>query len=191
MMHTVPEVPSRDSTASVTYDDARQPAHAANFFNGTVPPRPPYAVRRPREYLSRKEIERLIAAAKRRERRYSLRGATMILVAYRHGLRLSELCGLVCDQIDLAHGLMHVRRLKNGMPSVRLIGGDKLRALRSLRRGEDGGRFVFMSERGATIPGSPQLAGRIKKFGARCFGIALIEGEALALPRRSSGGVAS
>src|SRR3954447_5779765 len=59
--------------------------------NGTVPPRPvPQAGRRPREYLTPKEVERLIIAAQ--QNRYGHRDATMIRVAYRHGLRVSELC---------------------------------------------------------------------------------------------------
>src|ERR1043166_1999910 len=97
---------------------------------GTVPPRKPLNIdRRPREYLTPKEVERLIVAAKGRGRRYGLRDATMILVAFRHGLRVSELCSLTWDQIDFAHGLMHVRRVKSGMPSVHQIGGEELRAL--------------------------------------------------------------
>jgi hypothetical protein len=53
--------------------------------NGTVPPRPvPHAKRRPREYLTPKEVERLITAA--RQNRYGTRDATMIRVAYRHGV---------------------------------------------------------------------------------------------------------
>src|SRR4051812_33547925 len=85
--------------------------------NGTVPPRPILqAARRPREYLTPKEVEHLIAAA--RQNRYGHRDAAMILVAYRHGLRVSELCALRWDQVDFEHGLLHVRRIKNGMPSV-------------------------------------------------------------------------
>jgi integrase len=61
--------------------------------NGTVPPWPvPQAQRRPREYLTPKEVERLIAAA--RQNRYGPRDSTMIRVAYRHGLRVAELCAL-------------------------------------------------------------------------------------------------
>jgi integrase len=68
--------------------------------NGTVLPRPvPQAQRRPRECLTLKEVERLIAAA--RQNRYGPRDATMILVAYRHGLRVAELCALRWDQVDL------------------------------------------------------------------------------------------
>src|SRR5437762_2673497 len=61
-------------------------------INGTVPPRRRRNRDvRPREYLTPKEVERLIAAAKKGRRRYGLRDATMILVAFRHGLRVSEL----------------------------------------------------------------------------------------------------
>jgi len=119
---------------------------------GTVPPtKPRNDERRPREYLTGKEVERLMTVAKSAERRYGLRDATMILVAYRHGLRVSELCSLTWDQFDFGHGLMHVRRVKNGMASVLEIGGSELRALRALKRDDDAGRFVFMTERGAPM----------------------------------------
>ena len=59
----------------------------------------------------------------------------MILVAYRHGLRASEVCDLQWHQIELSEGRMHVRRVKNGTPSVHPIRGDEMRALRKLRRG--------------------------------------------------------
>jgi type 1 fimbriae regulatory protein FimE len=78
-------------------------------------------------------LEHLIAVAKKRGRRYGLRDATMILVAFRHGLRVAELCSLTWDQIDFSYGLMHLRRMKNGIPSVHQIGGDELRSLRALR----------------------------------------------------------
>jgi integrase len=55
--------------------------------NGTVPPRvTAYGTRRPREYLTVKEVGRLMEAARDRGR-YGHRDATMILIAYRHGLR--------------------------------------------------------------------------------------------------------
>src|SRR4249919_1654306 len=109
------------------------------LLNGTVPP-PRRRNRdvRPREYLTPKEVERLIAAAKKRGRRYGRRDATMILVAFRHGLRVSELCALTWDQIDFSQGMMHVRRIKNGIGSVQQMGGEEMRMLRALKR-EDGG----------------------------------------------------
>jgi site-specific recombinase XerD len=133
------------------------------LLNGTVPPRwAPYVDRRPREYLTPKEVERLIAAARKRERRYGLRDATMILVTYRHGLRNAELCTLTWDQIDFSQGMMHVRRLKGGIPSVQQIGGEEMRMLRALKREDNAGRYVFMTERGA-----PMTAAGFRKLLAR------------------------
>ena len=66
--------------------------------NGNVPPRRlANAARRLREYLIAKEVERLMAAARSRSGRYGHRDATMILLAFRHGLRVSELCALRWD----------------------------------------------------------------------------------------------
>src|SRR4051812_31978346 len=141
--------------------------------NGTVPPRPvPQAQRRPREYLTPKEVERLITAT--RQNRYGHRDATMIQVAYRHGLRVSELCALRWDQVDFEHGLLHVRRIKNGMPSVHPLGGEELRALRKLQREVVWSRHVFTTERRA--PMSPAgfrkilaRTGETAAFPSRCI----------------------
>jgi integrase len=48
--------------------------------------------------------------------RHGVRDATLILIAYRHGLRVSELVALRWDQVDLAQGLVHIARRKNGVP---------------------------------------------------------------------------
>jgi Phage integrase family len=72
----------------------------------------------------------------------------MILVAYRHGLRASELCDLEWSQIDFASARLHVRRAKNGKPATHPIRGDELRALRKLQREAPKSSFVFLSERG-------------------------------------------
>src|SRR4029453_14897706 len=85
-----------------------------------------------RRYLTQREIERLIEAAK--SNRHGHRDATMILVAYRHGMRASEVCSLEWYQIELDQGRLHVRRAKRGTPSVHPIRGDEIRALRKLRR---------------------------------------------------------
>src|ERR1700687_4546722 len=105
-----------------------------NTKNGTVPPlRVENATRRPREYLTVKEVSKLIEGARQRGR-YGHRDSTMILVAYRHGLRVSELCALRWDQVDFARGLLHVRRVKSGTASVHPLGGSELRSLRRLLR---------------------------------------------------------
>ena len=117
---------------------------------------------RTREYLTTAEIERLMAAA-RKSSRYGHRDATMILIGYRHGLRASELCDLQWSQIELATGRLHVRRAKNGSPSVHPMQGDEIRALRRLQREQGLSSHVFMTERdGPMTPKSfHALFGRI------------------------------
>jgi integrase len=101
---------------------------------------------RTREYLTEAEVERLINAAT--GNRHGHRDATMILVAYRHGLRVSELVDLRWDQVDSRTATLHVRRVKQGTPSTHPIVGDELRALRRLQREQDPkSPFVFTSER--------------------------------------------
>jgi integrase len=102
---------------------------------------------RSREHLTPDEVERLIAAAKRG--RWGHRDATMILVAYRHGLRASELTDLRWDQVDFSVANLHVRRAKKGSPATHPILGDELRAFRRLQREQvPKSPFVFTSERG-------------------------------------------
>ena len=75
------------------------------------------SVTRTRRYLTGREVEKLIEAA-RKHGRYGHRDATMILLAYRHGLRASELVDLQWHQVELNAGRLHVRRAKRGTPSV-------------------------------------------------------------------------
>jgi type 1 fimbriae regulatory protein FimB/type 1 fimbriae regulatory protein FimE len=113
-----------------------------------TPKRPPNAVLRTREYLTEVEVERLLKGTK--GNRWAHRDATMILVAYRHGLRASELTDLRWDQIDFATATLHVRRVKQGSPSTHPILGDELRWLRRLQREQEPkSPFVFTSERGS------------------------------------------
>jgi integrase len=105
-----------------------------------LPRRKPNAEYRSREHLTQREVERLIEAVK--GNRWGHRDATMVLVAFRHGLRASELVDLRWDQL-------HVRRLKNGSPATHPLTGKELRALRRLQREQKTkSPFVFTSERG-------------------------------------------
>jgi len=117
--------------------------------NRTVTPlRRPNAELRTREYLTDAEVESLTEAAK--GNRYGHRDATMMLMAYRHGFRASELVDLRWDQIDFSAANLHVRRAKKGSPSTHPIMGDELRALRRLQREQEPkSAFVFTSERGS------------------------------------------
>ena len=102
---------------------------------------------RTREHLTEKEVERLMKAAS--DNRYGHRDATMILVAFRHGLRAKELCDLRWDQVDFTQAVLHVRRVKNGTPSTHPLTGREMRALRRLQREAPSSPFMFVSERGA------------------------------------------
>src|SRR5664280_2839925 len=113
-----------------------------------TPRRLPNSDLRTREYLTEAEVERLMNAAK--GNRWAHRDATMILVAYRHGLRASELVDLRWDQVEFASGALHVRRVKRGTPSTHPILGDELRALRRVQREQEPkSPFVFTTEREA------------------------------------------
>jgi type 1 fimbriae regulatory protein FimB/type 1 fimbriae regulatory protein FimE len=138
--------------------------------NRTVTPtRLPNSKLRTREYLTESEIERLQKATQ--GNRYGHRDATMILLAYRHGLRAAELVDLRWEQIEFKTATLHVRRVKQGTPSVHPLNGDELRALRRLQREQEPrSSFVFTSERGApfTTAGFARMierAGRTAKLG--------------------------
>lgn len=144
-----------------------------NTQNGTVPPkRVLNAQLRPREYLTPAEIEELMSVARQRGR-YGQRDTTMILMAYRHGLRVSELCALRWDQIDFAQGLLHVNRLKHGTPSVHPLRGPELRALRRLKRESVESPYVFMTERQSpmTAAGFRRMLSRVGAMSALDFPI--------------------
>src|SRR5437667_2136288 len=125
-----------------------------------------------RKYLTAREIEKLMDYA-RKHSRYGHRDATMILVTYRHGLRASEVCDLQWHQVELEHGRMHVRRAKNGTPSVHPIRGDEIRALRKLRRENPSEAYVFVSERGGPISpmGFHHLVARLGKAAKMPFAV--------------------
>src|SRR5258707_12921746 len=98
----------------------------------TLPKRLPNSAYRVREYLTDKEVDRLIETAHKRGRN-GARDAAAILLAYRHGLRAQELCTLRWAQIDLRHGRLHVNRAKGGQENVHPFHGPELRALMPLQ----------------------------------------------------------
>jgi integrase len=134
------------------------------------PTRRPNADLRTREYLTEAEVERLLSATK--GNRWGYRDGTMILVAYRHGLRASELTDLRWDQVDFATATLHVRRVKQGTPSTHPILGDELRALRRLQREQEPkSPFVFTSERGSPFT-TAGFARMVERAGAAAdFGL--------------------
>jgi type 1 fimbriae regulatory protein FimB/type 1 fimbriae regulatory protein FimE len=133
--------------------------------NRSVPSRPANTELPQREYLTVAEVERLIKAAK--HGRYAHRDATLILIAFRHGLRAQEICDLDWSQVEFGRSAaLHVRRVKSGKPSVHPLRGDEIRALHELRRQFPDSGFVFGTERSG--PFTPDAVNRlIKRIGKR------------------------
>jgi integrase len=128
--------------------------------NRTVAPRrSENAEMRTREYLTPAEVDKAIEASK--GNRYGHRDATLILVAFRHGLRAVEACDLEWSQVDFESATLHVRRVKSGKPATHPIRGDELRMLRKLRSEAPNAVFVFMTERGS--PFTPDAINRLVK----------------------------
>ena len=133
-----------------------------NTLNGKVPPiRRRNKDLRSREYLTSEEIDQLITAA-RSLGRHGHRDMTMIMMAFRHGLRVSELVFLRWDMIDMKQGILHVSRLKNGVSSTHPLRGPELRALRKLKRDYPDTPYVFVSERKG-----PLTASNVRKIVSR------------------------
>ncbi len=127
----------------------KKQGHANNVLR-KVPSRPKNRDVRSREYLTREEVDALMSAAGK-VGRHQLRDRTLILMTYRHGLRVSEAVDLKWDQIDLKAGRIHVNRLKNGHAATHFLEGDEIRALRRVRREYAGSPFVFSTERGGPL----------------------------------------
>lgn len=120
------------------------------------PPRKPRNIdQRAREHLTEDEVERLMKAAAGLGR-HGHRDRTMILLAFRHGLRVSELVALRRDQVDLEAGTMHVNRSKRGKPSTQPMDGPEIRAVRELWRDPryPDSPYVFVTELGGPMESS-------------------------------------
>jgi|NGEPerStandDraft_6_1074524.scaffolds.fasta_scaffold64128_2 type 1 fimbriae regulatory protein FimB/type 1 fimbriae regulatory protein FimE len=149
-MGQVIELPSRrKSSPTAVNGKVRPPTRRANRATRT------------REFLSPDEVERLLEAVGSGTR-YGARDRTLLLLMYRHGLRVSEAIALRWEQIDLKAGLLYVHRLKNGVPSTHPIRGPELRALKQLRRDWPDSPYLFISERGG-----PMTASNVRKLVTR------------------------
>ena len=150
MLTTGDTATMRDSGTVVRIDQTPFSGKSAGNRGGG---RLPNSKLRPREYLTGKEVIAMIEAAKSTGR-HGHRDATLIMLAYRHGLRVSELIALRWDHVDLEAGTLLVNRLKNGVPSTHPLRGPELRALRRLRRDYSTTPYLFVSERKGPITDS-------------------------------------
>ena len=131
----------------------------ATILRTVTPRRRPNSELRPREHLTEREVEKLVAVVK--GNRYGQRDSTMLLVCFRHGLRAGELCELQWTDVEFETGTLHIRRAKGGTATTHPLLGDEMRALRALKR-EAKALFIFVSERGApfTVSGLQKLVER-------------------------------
>lgn len=102
-----------------------------------------------RKHLVSTEVERLIAATK--DSRNEARDRCLLLLMYRHGLRVSEACGLRLSQVDVESRVLHVARLKKGLSTTHPLRMDEIRIIKAwmvvrAKLKPDGDAF-FISER--------------------------------------------
>jgi integrase len=103
---------------------------------------------RPRKHLVPSEVEALLKAA-RKSGRYRLRDEAAVLLAYRHGLRASELVSLQWSALDLKGAKIVINRAKGGFQTEHPLRAVELRLLGKLRRQAPDSQYVLMTERGA------------------------------------------
>jgi len=154
--------------------------HTPSTVNGTVentvrkkpPKRRKNTELRPREFLIEAEVDTLHKEARKRGR-YGVRDAVMILLAYRHALRVSELCALRWAQIDFDAAMIYLMRSKNGNSMPHPLYGDELRLLRQVKRDSAASVYVFCSERGGPMSaaGFRKLLARIGQAAGFDFGV--------------------
>lgn len=138
---------------------SRQKSTPPNSESGKVSRK--YSEVRSREYLTSDELEAIQKAAKGIGR-HGHRDSTLILLSFRHGLRVSEVIALRWDHVDLKRGTIHISRAKNGVDSVHPLSGPEIRALRRLKREYPDSPFLFSTERGG-----PMTTSNVRKMVAR------------------------
>jgi site-specific recombinase XerD len=106
-----------------------------------------YSEVRTREHLLPEEVSAMRSAIKKSKGRHAHRDSTLILLIYRHGLRVAEVASLLPSQIDWNGGTIYVKRVKKGTPSTHPLYSEEIRSLRKLQRDYPASPYVFQSSR--------------------------------------------
>jgi len=125
-----------------------------------------------RDYLFPTEIDQLLAAAKKSPR-HGVRNTLIVLLAYRHGLRISEVTDLRKSDLDLQTARINCRRLKGSQQNIHPVEGDELRLIKRWLRKHPtpNSDYLFVSERGTPI--TRQAAWRILKEAGEKAGLSI------------------
>ena len=103
---------------------------------------------RTRDYLSEEEFAVLLQGTPRS--RYRWRNAAMLMLTFYHGLRVTELCRLKRQDVDLTHGRIWIKRIKGSLSTEQPLHADELRTLKRYLtpRGNAQLPWLFLNERG-------------------------------------------
>jgi type 1 fimbriae regulatory protein FimB len=105
---------------------------------------------RAKDFLAESEVERLLDGVK--QGRHGVRDHVLLMMMYRHGLRVTEAITMRREDVDLSHARVWVERLKNSLSVEHPIAGDELRAIkRYLATRTDRLPWLFVSERGQPL----------------------------------------
>ncbi|MBP1132307.1 MULTISPECIES: tyrosine-type DNA invertase [Serratia] len=120
-----------------------------------------------RKYLTQNEIIQLMKAS--RNGRYPERDECLIYLCFTHGLRVSEVCHLRVSDINLADGVIHVRRLKNGLTTSQPLLPNEISLLEkwlSIRKEWRGEELynLFLSQKGRSLS-RQQIYNILRKYG--------------------------
>jgi integrase len=143
------------------------------------PPRKPKNIdRRTREILYPLEIDRMCAATLSGGTRHALRDALLILLMYRHGLRVSEAACLRWGQVSLDERKIHVDRINGGLTAIHPLSPDEFESLRLWKNARFGRVLpgvpfeeTLLFERSDGKPLSPRTIGHIIATAGTAAGI--------------------